>query len=144
MREDGELACGAGERGAVGLPIEFGVPYRGDDEMKSVGTHSLRITVYGLQNTAFAVNCTLLTVNFFYTSLHIEILLIAAVVFAFENFSECADGVGKRHIGTLHASEGFSDRERLREKALDFASAIYEALVVLRELFDTENRNDVL
>ncbi len=63
---------------------------------------------------------------------------------AVEDLPERTYRVAKRNVLALGTGKGFSDSERLREIALDLARAIYEALVVIGKLLNTQNSDDVL
>src|SRR5688500_10570454 len=75
---------------------------------------------------------------------HVEGLLRELVVAAFEALLEALDGLLAGDVLRRRAGEDFGDAVVLREVALDAACAGDRQLVVLRQLFDTENRDDVL
>src|SRR5208282_460001 len=82
----------------------------------------------------------LLFFNFFDAALHVKVLFRHVVVFAVQDFLESAHGLGHRHLPSGTAGEHFRHRERLAEKALDFARAINGELVVGRQFIHAENR----
>src|SRR3989344_4024530 len=75
---------------------------------------------------------------------HVERLLRQFVMFALENFAEAADGVLDLHEFSLQAGELLCHEHRLRQEALDAASAPNDQLVFFRKLVHAENRDDVL
>src|SRR5436190_10745204 len=66
------------------------------------------------------------------------------VVLALDDLLEAAHGLGARDEHARRAGELLGHEERLREEALDAARAHDDALVVVGELLDAQDRDDVL
>ena len=77
-------------------------------------------------------------------ALEIEIFFRLIIVLAVENFLKTFDRIFERHIFPDAASECFGYEERLREKALDFAGAVYGSAVHIRKFLDAEDRDNIL
>src|SRR5206468_634155 len=75
---------------------------------------------------------------------HVEGLLRELVVLALDDLLEALRGVGDLHVPARRARELLGDEERLREEALDLPRAGDDQLVLVRELFHAEDRDDVL
>src|SRR5215210_4150929 len=73
-----------------------------------------------------------------------EILLVDAVVLAFDDLLEAANRLGDWHVLTVDPGELLRDEERLRQEPLNLARARYREPVVFRQLVDAENGDDVL
>src|SRR3989344_612024 len=86
----------------------------------------------------------LLSLHFVHSTFHIKRLLVLCVVFSIKNLCEPAHCIGKSYVLAFSPSEGFCDRERLREETLYLARAIDKLFVVFGKFLDTQNGNDVL
>src|SRR2546428_10914737 len=75
---------------------------------------------------------------------HVEGLLRKLVVLTLDDLLEALHGVGDLHVPSRRARELLGDEERLREKPLDLPCAGDDQLVLVRELFHAEDRDDVL
>src|SRR6267142_2687002 len=75
---------------------------------------------------------------------HVEGLLGQLVVLAVDDFTEALHGVRELDVSTGLSGELLGDGERLGEEPLDLARARDDELVVVRELFHSEDRDDVL
>jgi len=65
-------------------------------------------------------------------------------VLAVDDLLEAADRLGDRDVLSRRAGECLGDEERLRQEALDAARPADDQLVLVRQLVDTEDRDDVL
>src|SRR5881296_2419288 len=75
---------------------------------------------------------------------HVDRLLGQLVVLAVDDFAEALDGVRELHIPPLSAGERLGDEHGLGEKPLDLARTGDDELIVVRELFHSEDGDDVL
>src|SRR2546427_3688698 len=75
---------------------------------------------------------------------HVEGLLGQLVVLAVDDFAEALDGVGELDVPPGRAGELLGDGEGLRQESLDLAGAGDGQLVLVRELFHAQDRDDVL
>ena len=66
------------------------------------------------------------------------------VEFAVEHFGERCDRVFELDVLAFAARELLGHEERLREETFETTSTTDDGLIVIRELFDTQNRDDVL
>src|SRR6185436_18341828 len=71
-------------------------------------------------------------------------LLRKIVVFAVDQFAESAHGVFELDVLAFKTGELRRDEEGLREEPLDLSRARDRQLVFVRQLVETENRDDVL
>src|SRR5690349_10869576 len=63
---------------------------------------------------------------------------------AFSDLAEASNGVFEFYVLAGAARKLLRDVERLREESLNLSRARHNQLIVIRQLVDTENRDDVL
>ena len=85
-----------------------------------------------------------ISLDLFYTPLHIKLFLSLLIILAIHNLFESAHRVFKPYVFPFHAGKHFRDVGWLGKEFLNFRGAIDSALVLLRQLFNAKNRDDVL
>src|SRR5579862_503020 len=85
-----------------------------------------------------------LLAHFLDSAYHVERLLGKIVVFSFDDFLEAAHCVFDFYVLPCKTRELLGYEHWLRQELLDFSSARYGLLVIVRQFFDSQNRDDVL